>query len=156
MLWTPEGIKAVAKEYDTGLRKIQAQTWNSKTARTKAIRELGRKCWGSRGSTKAHNLMTDSVLQFCVDGLHAKNNWSPLTFRIMYQQWVSFGVLRAVQKAAGRELGALFTKTAQSAKRDTYSIDGNLWSKFILRLPTILGAILSEARRLDSVVLLRL
>ena len=156
MLWTKAGIKLAAQQYDEGVKKIEEKTWSTKKGKKDAYAALGRACFGSRGSTKAHDMITDSILQFCVDGLHAKNNWCLLSVCLMMQQWVSFGVFGLVKKAAGSRFGALFGKHLDSKKNDVYSVDGNIWSKFILEMPKLLRPILVQARKSHSRTLLRL
>ena len=155
-LWTRDTMKAAAKQFDEGLRKIQSTAYNTKKARKEAYKRLCRECLGSRGSTPAHDMITDSILQFCVDGLHFKNNCGLLTCTIMMQEWVSFGVYEDIKKRAGKSLAVLFTENMKSTKANVYSVEGGVWSKFILEMPRLLRPILDKARKTNSLTLLQL
>jgi hypothetical protein len=150
MVWTKETLLAAEKEYAEGVARIDATQYPTKVAEECARRDVGRQCFGCRGHSPASTLLPAgaSVLCYCVDGLHLKNNCTPLTFSAMMEQWASLGVLELVKRAAGKKFAVLFGEKACSAKADTYSDakDGNLYTQLILLLPKLLHPILVKAQ----------
>jgi hypothetical protein len=131
-------------KFDKGLEDLLAKKQAGKLSDSKFETErlqLGRDCWGSRGSTPLTSLLK-SPLHLLLDGLHMRNSMLKICFLILCETCQNNGVLNLVKAAASKRVQALFSLftagSISNSSADTYDIDGNSFCAFVEGSPEML------------------